>query len=97
MDPVTLYDADGRSVVVSHPREVTNLRMSGYRDTPPQAIAVETPAGEPNDTFDPSAHTVEEVQAFLVEHPELTEVVLAAEMAGKNRSTLAGSPPPPTG
>jgi hypothetical protein len=33
---------------------------------------------------------VEQVQAFLKEHPELTDTVLAAEKAGQNRSTLVG-------
>lgn len=38
--------------------------------------------------FDPSTHTVVEVQAYLSEHPDETDTVLAAEAAGKNRTTL---------
>jgi hypothetical protein len=91
MDPVTLYSPDGRSVTVRQAKEATNLRMSGYRDTPPAEVTLEPPDpdGEPV-VFDPSQHTVEQVQAFLAEHPEATEQVLAAERAGKNRSGLLG-------
>jgi len=40
------------------------------------------------DTFDPGAHTVAEVEAYLDEHPDERDAVLAAERAGKNRASL---------
>ena len=40
--------------------------------------------------FDPGEHTVAEVEAYLAEHPDETDTVLAAEAAGKNRTTLVG-------
>jgi hypothetical protein len=38
--------------------------------------------------FDPSEHTVAEVQAYADEHPDEVADILAAEQAGKDRSTL---------
>lgn len=46
------------------------------------------PASEPG--FDPGAHTVAEVQAYLAEHPDQTDTVLDRERAGKARTTLIG-------
>ena len=40
------------------------------------------------DTFDPGAHTVADVEAYLDEHPDEIDRVLEAERAGKNRTTL---------
>jgi hypothetical protein len=40
--------------------------------------------------FDPSEHTVAEVEEFIAENPELRDDVIAAERAGKNRSSLVG-------
>jgi len=40
--------------------------------------------------FDPSQHTVAEVEDYLAAHPDQADAVLAAEAAGKNRTTLVG-------
>jgi hypothetical protein len=51
------------------------------------------PAAEEADEeaeFDPSAHTVAEVQDHMAENPDDAERVLDAEAAGKNRVTLTG-------
>jgi hypothetical protein len=40
--------------------------------------------------FDPAEHTVAEVEAYLAEHPDQSDAVLAAEAQGKNRATLTG-------
>lgn len=40
--------------------------------------------------FDPSAHTVAEVQDYLAANPDQTDTVLARERAGKARTTLIG-------
>jgi hypothetical protein len=87
VEPVTLYAPDGRPTVVRSKVEETNLRASGYRDQRPQALVVDTaPAGK----FDPAEHTVTEVEVFIAEHPELSESVIAAEKAGRNRSGIVG-------
>ena len=46
------------------------------------------PAGA--ETFDPSEHTVDEVNAYLEEHPEDERRVLRAERAGKARVGVLG-------
>lgn len=38
--------------------------------------------------FDPGEHTVDEVKAYVGEHPDERQAVLDAERAGKNRTTL---------
>ena len=38
--------------------------------------------------YDPAAHTVDEVVEFAEAHPDQVDEILAAEQAGKNRSTL---------
>ena len=44
-----------------------------------------------DEEFDPSEHTVAEVQQYLDEHHDEADAVLAAEATGKNRTTLTGS------
>lgn len=46
------------------------------------------PPGRKRDGFDPSAHTVAEVLAYLAEHPDEAEAVLAAEATGKGRTSI---------
>lgn len=92
MDRTTLFHPDGTSVRVGTPAEVTRLRSAGYKDTPPEAITVPAEApGHSGAEFNPGEHTVEQVQAFLQEHPDLADAVIAAEKAGKNRTTLTGA------
>jgi hypothetical protein len=44
---------------------------------------------EPGPTgYDPGADTVADVQAYVEAHPDRRATVLAAEKAGKNRTTL---------
>lgn len=38
--------------------------------------------------YDPATHTVAEVQSYVTEHPEERAAVLAAEKAGKARTSL---------
>ena len=42
----------------------------------------------PPPSFDPGEHTVADVQDYLAAHPDQVDAVLAAEAAGKARSTL---------
>ena len=41
-----------------------------------------------SETYDPSEHTVSEVEEYVIENPEEAQAVLEAEEAGKNRVTL---------
>ena len=41
-----------------------------------------------SDTYDPGEHTVDEVKEYVGDNPDQRDEVLAAEQAGKNRSTL---------
>lgn len=55
---------------------------------------VESLEGEPEpEEYDPGAHTVAEVEAYIAEHPDERDAILQAEAAGKNRSSLVGSGP----
>jgi hypothetical protein len=40
------------------------------------------------ETFDPGAHTVDEVKTYAAAHPDELDAVYAAEQSGKARSTL---------
>jgi len=39
-------------------------------------------------SFDPGEHTVAEVEAYAADHPDELDAIVAAERAGKNRTTL---------
>ena len=74
--------------------------MSQYDDPNREAVglapiwtgadAPEPPPEGAQAGFDPGAHTVAEVEAFIAAHPDQADAVLAAEAAGKNRTTLTG-------
>jgi hypothetical protein len=55
-------------------------------ETPPEGGGGE----QVEPTFDPSAHTVDEVNAYLAEHPDERDAVLEAERAGKGRVGVLG-------
>ena len=57
------------------------------RDGEPVAAGTNNP-DPASDAFDPGAHTVADVEAYLDEHPDEIDRVLEAERAGKNRTTL---------
>jgi len=86
---ITLYSPDGRPYSTASPTEITRLKAGyGYTETAPQQLAVAAPAGTPRQVFDPAGHTVDQVNAFIAEHPELADAVVAAERQGKNRSSI---------
>ena len=59
------------------------------RDGEPVAAGTNNPdPASDADAFDPGAHTVADVEAYLDEHPDEIDRVLEAERAGKNRTTL---------
>jgi len=47
-----------------------------------------TPVGREGDEFDPSRHTIAEVEEYLDANPDEIDRVLAAELDGKNRHRL---------
>jgi hypothetical protein len=48
------------------------------------------PVAEGGEAFDPSAHTVDEVNAYLDEHPDEQDAVLRLERSGKARVGVLG-------
>jgi hypothetical protein len=56
---------------------------SGTDDDDELAIA-------PGSGYDPTDNTVDDVLAYVDKHPDEADRVLAAEKAGKNRTTLVG-------
>ncbi len=59
------------------------------RDGEPVAAGTNNP-DPASDAFDPGAHTVADVEAYLAEHPDERDAVLAAERSGKARVSLVG-------
>jgi len=62
---------------------------------PPIWTGADEEVGEPkpaaeSGSFDPGEHTVVEVEEYLAANPDEADAVLAAEAAGKNRTTLTG-------
>lgn len=47
--------------------------------------------GAPAEGFNPSDHTVAEVLAYIAENPDQKDAVIAAEKAGKNRTTVVSA------
>lgn len=59
------------------------------QETPEAPEAQETPvAPQAQETYDPGAHTVEEVRAYVEQNPQEADAVRAAEESGKARTTL---------
>jgi hypothetical protein len=56
-----------------------------------EAAQVDGSATSADEEFDPSEHTVAEVQAYLDGNPDQTDYVLDRERAGKARTTLIGA------
>jgi hypothetical protein len=77
---MTIYDDPNREAVGLAPIWTA---AGGEVEPPPEV-------GPSGGVFDPSAHTVAEVEDYLAAHPEQTDAVLAAEAAGKNRTSLVG-------
>lgn len=48
----------------------------------------EPESSEPRDIFNPADYNVGQVKAFVTEHPDLAEAILASEADGKNRVSL---------
>lgn len=68
---------------------MTDLRLDYYDTSYPPSLWTEEPEPlEAAGPYDPADHHVDEVKAYVEENPDEAEVVLQAETAGKNRSTL---------
>ena len=75
--------------------EVVNLNVLTHPETTPEPEVADQQEDEdePEEEseegeFDPADHTVNEVQAYLAEHPEERERVLASEAEGRGRKGL---------
>jgi hypothetical protein len=77
----TTVTANISGALAQGPHLVTVHR--GSRTTVPKTLTVTALAA-----FDPSAYTIAEVLDYACEHPDEIPAILAAERAGKNRSTL---------
>lgn len=65
------------------PRDVQPEQLSETVDSNPEPEQQDLGAG-----FDPAAHTVQEVEDFVLENPDQAESILALEEEGKGRVTL---------
>jgi hypothetical protein len=77
--------------------EVVNLERLTHPETTPDAEELaaeseeqleEVPEESGEELFDPGEHTVTEVNAYLAEHPEDRDRVLAEEEAGRGRKGI---------
>lgn len=65
------------------PREATGT---------PEGTATGTDDGQDSgEAYDPSKHPVSEVKAYVAEHPDEKDAILAAEKGGQNRPTLVSA------
>ena len=64
--------------------------LTGGGEATPMSTGSPLPAGESvgAGAYDPDDHTVNEVLDYVDDHPDEVDAVLAAERAGKNRTTL---------
>lgn len=92
-----MFDFDGRRVLVSAGRTTVRAGhplLTGHGDlfgplVPDYEVGDDEPQSAVSEQFDPSAHKIEDVLAYLDGKDEAeVERVLAAERDGKNRSTL---------
>lgn len=94
------YDADGTHVFVKHSETgavwaspvdyLPTAKLMGWEPAEQEDNPLEGLVDEQPDAFDPSDHTVAEVNEYLAAHPEDVDRVLAAEHSetGKNRSSI---------
>lgn len=93
VEEVVLSDTGSQSVSHGYATEgtytITALDSAGNA-LASSDVTVTAPVEEPSEPelFDPGDHTIAEVQAYLAEHPEEHDRILAAEQTGKNRATL---------
>jgi len=81
-EPVVYVRGD-RSRIVYNSIDRVNAEYDGFK---PQSVAK---AEKTDETFDPSIHSVKEVQAYLATADDVeTARVLSVEAAGQNRPSL---------
>lgn len=76
-----MFRTDGADRRLSQEDAAANVAQSAGGDATPTDAPVEA-------AFDPSGHTISEVKAYLANHADQREAVLAAEHEGKARTTL---------
>jgi hypothetical protein len=72
-------------------QEETPVEEKAPEETPEETPAEEAPeeeAPQQEEGFDPAAHSINEVLAYVEENPDQKDAVLEQERDGKNRSTL---------
>lgn len=83
---------NGRMVRIDAPPAIDPLPVESAAPEAPTAADVSEPGPVTESVkFDPAEHSVAEVFAFLVEHPEQTDAVIEAERNGKNRKSIVGA------
>lgn len=101
-DPVPAANVDGNGYVVGEQvaeigsgeaqARLAQLGMIPADEPGTVAEAVEEEATGPGEDFDPAAHTIAEVNAWLAENPDATPAVLKAEWDGKGRAGILHGP-----
>jgi hypothetical protein len=79
---MTLYDDPNREAVGLAP-----IWTGASADEQPEV----DPGSGPGGGYDPGEHTVDDVLDYVDKHPDEADAVLAAEEAGKNRTTLVAA------
>lgn len=85
--PIDLEVVEGEPVDLP-PSVAALVAQSGLVTIEGDEVPFEAPPG----AFDPTDHSVDEVNAYLDEHPGDAVTVLAAEAAGKNRKGIVEGP-----
>lgn len=99
MDPEELADRTRNGeVLITHP-DLPDAQPAGVM---PESLSVWEARGwqryeAPVDAYDPSKHSVPEIERYLTDATDTERArVLAAEAEGKNRKTIADWQPPTT-
>jgi hypothetical protein len=74
--------------VLTHPETTPEPEAEAEVEAESESASVEPETEQVESEYDPGEHTVAEVQAYLAEHPEQTDAVLAAEADGRARKGL---------
>ncbi len=88
LDPALAQEAPEREAPEQEAPKEEAPEEAPEEQQAPEQEAPEEEAPQQEGGFDPSAHSINEVLAYVEENPDQKEAVLEQERAGKNRSTL---------
>ncbi len=74
-------------VTVRHDRGNGRASVAPLAGLTDRSVEPDPPTSEPAE-FDPSDHNIDDVESYVEANPDELDAVLAAERAGKDRSTL---------